>query len=200
MPVHVPQGSTVVITCTTANSSFSPFWTVDLANDSSTQLQFSSKSDELNAHGVYELPQMEIPEINQVTLRLLINNTADNNQTMIYCDRGGDSIQTILYVFSKQINFIKFWLIRIMMSSPEVARPCEVYNFSVTATYVGATYTGDGCSVPSPVLSRMLPSLPNITRLESSVTFSLVNVLGDIVLSVLFEVSILIASNLKSVI
>ena len=97
MPVHVPQDSTVVITCTTANSSFSPFWTVDLANDSSTQLQFSSKSDELNAHGVYELPQMEIPETNLITLRLLINNTAVNNQTVIHCDRGSDSIQTTLY-------------------------------------------------------------------------------------------------------
>ena len=45
------------------------------------------------------------------------------------------------------------------------ASPCEVYNFSVTATPgpVGAKYRGDGCSVPSPVLSRMLPSLPDIS-------------------------------------
>ena len=56
---------------------------------------------------------------------------------------------------------------------PEDAPPCEVYNFSVTATYVGATYTGDGCSVPSPVLSRMLPSLPNIDGVESSLKYSL---------------------------
>ena len=52
--------------------------------------------------------------------------------------------------------------------APDSAPPCEVYNFSVTATPVGATYTGDGCSVPSPVLSRMLPSLPNISSLKSS--------------------------------
>ena len=45
---------------------------------------------------------------------------------------------------------------------PDVAPPCEVYNFSVTATYVGATYTGVSCHVPSPVLSRMLPFLPGI--------------------------------------
>ena len=32
-------------------------------------------------------------------------------------------------------------------TAPEGAPPCEVYNFSVTATYVGATYTGAGCSV-----------------------------------------------------
>ena len=53
------------------------------------------------------------------------------------------------------------------------ASPCEVYNFSVTATYPGATYTGTGCSVPSPVFTTMLPSLPDITRLESSVKYSL---------------------------
>ena len=45
-----------------------------------------------------------------------------------------------------------------IFNAPDCAPPCEVYNFSVTATYVGATYTGAGCSVPSPVLSRMLPS------------------------------------------
>ena len=60
-----------------------------------------------------------------------------------------------------------------VFTAPEGAPPCEVYNFSVTATYVGATYTGAGCSVPSPVLSRMLPSLPDISRLESSVEYSL---------------------------
>ena len=59
-----------------------------------------------------------------------------------------------------------------VFTAPEGAPPCEVYNFSVTATYVGATYTGAGCSVPSPVLSRMLPSLPGINRLEFSVEYS----------------------------
>ena len=61
-----------------------------------------------------------------------------------------------------------------MFKAPRDAPPCEVYNFSVTATYVGATYTGDGCSVPSPVLSTMLPSLPDKSMLESSVDYSLV--------------------------
>ena len=57
--------------------------------------------------------------------------------------------------------------------APDNASPCEVYNFSVTATPVGATYTGDGCSVPSAVLSRMLPSLPDTASLKSSLNFSL---------------------------
>ena len=62
-----------------------------------------------------------------------------------------------------------------VFTAPDDAPPCEVYNFSVTATPVsiGATYTGDGCSVPSPVLSRMLPSLPDINVLESSLNYSL---------------------------
>jgi hypothetical protein len=58
-------------------------------------------------------------------------------------------------------------------TAPEGAPPCEVYKFSVTATYVGATYTGAGCSVPSPVFSTMLPSLPNISQLVSSLHYSL---------------------------
>ena len=60
-------------------------------------------------------------------------------------------------------------------TAPEGAPPCEIYNFSVTATYIGATNTayGAGCSVSSPVLSTMLPSLPNISQLESSIRYSL---------------------------
>ena len=75
-------------------------------------------------------------------------------------------------------------------TAPKGAPPCEVYNFSVTATYVGATYTGAGCSVPSPVLSRMLPSLPNISGLESSLNFSLTRQSdGRVTLRVYFLVS-----------
>ena len=74
-------------------------------------------------------------------------------------------------------------------TAPEDAPPCEVYNFSVTATYVGATYTGAGCSVPSPVISTMLPSLPDIRRLNSSLNHSLDKVSGDVTLSVYFEVN-----------
>ena len=74
--------------------------------------------------------------------------------------------------------------------APEDAPPCEVYNFSVTATYVGATYTGAGCSVPSPVLSTMLPSLPDIDSMQSSVMYSLEKQSsGRITLIVSFKVS-----------
>ena len=72
---------------------------------------------------------------------------------------------------------------------PEGAPPCEVYNFSITATYIGATYTGVGCSDASPVLSRMLPSLPNISRLESSLEYALEKQSTSFVVMVSFEVS-----------
>ena len=76
-----------------------------------------------------------------------------------------------------------------IFTAPEGAPPCEVYNFSVTATYIGATYTGAGCSDASPVLSRMLPSLPNISRLESSLDYVLEKRSTSFIVKVSFEVS-----------
>ena len=75
----------------------------------------------------------------------------------------GSSIQEIM-LFNESTYYF---------TAPEGAPACQVYNFSVTAAYVGATYTGTGCSVPSPVLSTILPSLPNISQLESSLNFVL---------------------------
>ena len=75
-----------------------------------------------------------------------------------------------------------------ILTAPEGA-PCEVYNFSVTATYIGATYTGDECIVPSPVLNTTLPSLPDISRLNNSIKFSLVKLSGELTLNISFEVS-----------
>ena len=64
---------------------------------------------------------------------------------------------------------------------PADAPPCEVYNFSVTATpnTDGTTYTGDSCSAHYPVYSMMLPSLPNITILELSLNYTLESSLED---------------------
>ena len=74
-------------------------------------------------------------------------------------------------------------------TAPEGAPPCEVYNFSVTATYVGATYTGAGCSVPSHVLSKMLPSLPII----GPPAYTLLKHSAGINLNSSFEVYVLIS-------
>ena len=71
-------------------------------------------------------------------------------------------------------------------TAPEGAPPCEVYNFSVTITYVGATYTGAGCSVP--VLSTTLPSLPDVKNLSNSISYHLVKLSQGLTLSVYFEV------------
>ena len=72
-------------------------------------------------------------------------------------------------------------------TAAEGAPPCEVYNFSVTTTYVGATYTGAGCSVPSPAISRMLPSLPDI----GPPVFTLEKKSTGITLNTSFEVYVL---------
>ena len=75
-----------------------------------------------------------------------------------------------------------------IFTAPEGAPACEVYNFSVTAFYIGAIYTGAGCSVPSPTLSQMLPSLPNISRLESSLDYVLEKQSTSFAVEVSFEV------------
>ena len=80
-----------------------------------------------------------------------------------------------------------------VFTAPEGAPPCEVYNISVLATYqdiAGNTYTGEGCSVGTPVVQRMLPSLPDIRNLESSLYLVLQkNVTGQVTLKVSFSVS-----------
>ena len=91
------------------------------------------------------------------------------------------STNTQNQVFKSQASHYVF-------SALEDSPPCEVYNFSVTATYVGATYTGAGCSVPSSVLSRMLPSLPDISRLHSVQNVSVEKQLGEVIMSVYFQV------------
>ena len=99
----------------------------------------------------------------------------------------------ILSVTSPSIREQRFLLYEpyYLFNAPEGAPPCEVYNFSVTATYdsVGTTYTGAGCSLPSQVLSTMLPSLPDMDLLASSVDYSLKMQSGKkVTLSVSYQV------------
>lgn len=80
-----------------------------------------------------------------------------------------------------------------VFSSPDGTPPCEIYNISVLATYheiAGVTYTGPGCSVSTRVLQRMLPSLPDISKLESSLTYTLKkDSSGNVTLRLFFSVS-----------
>ena len=236
----MPLASTVLLNCTLPSSS-DPLWSADLSSDSTpVRFQFKTHSGKLNTYGLYELPNVTNHETGMTTLRLVINNTAINNQTLIDCaGRFGESFLTTLFVFgmlcmyyyccilstnhiiintepnehlillvkgekvnsinltwSQKLasvplvdNVMQMFLLNISHGSssqtisvnvshyyftaPEDAPPCEVYNFSVTATYVGATYTGAGCSVPSQVLSTMLPSLPNINKIQPSLMYSL---------------------------
>ena len=53
--------------------------------------------------------------------------------------------------------------------------PCALYNFTATAIYGGtrANYNGAGCSVHGTVVNIMLPSLPDISKMESSLDYVL---------------------------
>lgn len=95
--LFVPQDATVQINCT-ASDHDSSVWAIDLANDSiPVQYQFeeAAQMEILNAYGVYELSTVGTPE----TLRLLINDTAINNQTKIICGRVYPDL--ILFVYRK---------------------------------------------------------------------------------------------------
>ena len=74
---------------------------------------------------------------------------------------------------------------------PEGSPPCDVYNFTVAATYVGALYTGAGCSEPSAVISITHPFLPDIEQLESSLENTLILSRNDdhLILRISFNVS-----------
>ena len=98
----VTQGSTVRINCT-ANYSDNLFWTIDLGNDSTTvQYQFNPGYVVLNAHGLYELSRIETTDT--ITLRLLVNDTALNNQTNVLCYRSMQALTTTLFVYSRLIE------------------------------------------------------------------------------------------------
>ena len=98
---------------------------------------------------------------------------------------------TVINSANQQLEFI-LQKTHHIFTAPRGAPPCDVYNFSVTATYVGATYTGTGCysSESSPVFSTMLPSLPNISQLESSLEYELKKETTELVLRISYEVCI----------
>ena len=66
--IFAPRESTVEINCTAGERSYSPFWLIDLANNVKTfPLQFINQEEQLNAHSVYQLPQIETPECHQLS-------------------------------------------------------------------------------------------------------------------------------------
>ena len=92
----MPRNASVYIDCT-LESQTKPFWLVDLAADGlSVDRQFNVPATEkvLNDYGVYQI------EVAPPTLRLLINDTNINNQTVIKCFDGQSALrQTSLYLY-----------------------------------------------------------------------------------------------------
>ncbi len=62
---------------------------------------------------------------------------------------------------------------------------CDVYTFQITAL------NDAGASDPSEIITRSLPSLPDISQVEDSLQHSLVNTEDGITLNVTFDVSIM---------
>ena len=90
------------------------------------------------------------------------------------------SVSQVIYLNESYYHF----------TAPEDPPLCQLYNFSVTTTYIGATYTGAGCSVPSPVISTMLPSLTDVDQVQSSLSYLLTKQPnGSLALQILLTVS-----------
>ena len=101
--VMVPvNSSSVILYCEdNSNSMHSALWSIDLASDGlSTQQEFSTRRELLNQHGVYELPRIESAGM-PPTLRLLINDTASNNGTVIDCMGDDVAVRTTVFVHGK---------------------------------------------------------------------------------------------------
>ena len=87
----------------------SPNWSIDLASQpGEVQFQFTGRrGEDLNSHGLFEIV---IPEMTTVR-KLLINNTAINNQTVIYCDRyeaNGAPSKTTLFVLGTLYKSLQY--------------------------------------------------------------------------------------------
>ena len=80
------------------------FWAINLGNDESviqyrTEIEGDRKT--LAEYGVFELPRTETAG-EPPTLRLLINDTARNNQTKVLC---GHKQSTTLLLFGKSLEY-----------------------------------------------------------------------------------------------
>jgi hypothetical protein len=137
------------------------------------------------------LPNIQVSNLADplpLTLKVLYVDVSSVNLTWDLSVFGAAQIFLLTISYGSSSDTMPLSEFHYHFTAPKGAPPCEVYNFSVTATYVGATYTGAGCSVPSIANMIMLPSLPNIGRLESSLMYCLVKC-KNFTLNVSFEVS-----------
>ena len=70
----------------------------------------------------------------------------------------------------------------------EDSTSCDVYSFQVTATNSAGTGT------PSQIITRSLPSLPDISPVQDSLQHSLVRTASGVTLSITFNVRTLLTS------
>jgi hypothetical protein len=124
--LFVPRDSTVEMHRTAGERSYSPYWLIDLANDTkSFPLQFNQEK-QLNSHNVYQLHRWETPGM-PPTLRLLMNDTVRNNGTKIQCDRSETSESTTtLYVIGMAYNNII--ILFIILSSIILTSPIKIVD------------------------------------------------------------------------
>ena len=121
-----------------------------------------------------------LPTLVEYMQAAMIHQTFNLTISSSFCDSWCKSVQ-----LSKP--YLEF-------TAPDGAPICEFYNFSVTATYVGAIYTGDGCSVPSSI-HKMLPSLPDIKPLQSSLKYTLMLQDRVVTLKVFFKVISIVSAH-----
>lgn len=111
--VHMPYNANVYINCTLERQS-TPFWEISLA-DFTLDLRFSDEANQrqtLKDRGVYNLPL--IPGMPPI-LRLLVNKTEVNNNTVIKCsDFSNDDRQTTLYLYGTYYNYCKIQCVLIL--------------------------------------------------------------------------------------
>ena len=96
--VYVPHNASVYINCTTDSNN--PFWSINPAEDElDTPLQFATRGEDLNNEGLYDIKVSggTVPP----TLRLLINDTEVNNQTVIECVGRTVTNRTVIFLYGK---------------------------------------------------------------------------------------------------
>ena len=100
------------------------------------------------------------------------------NYTLIVQNTNESSRQT----FSLNESFYVF-------TSKEDNFSCAVFNFSLLTSFTSSIHSGN-CISESNAVQTILPSLPDITLLESSINVTLARGEGSFILSVSFLVSI----------
>ena len=102
-PLLVPRDSTIEMSCTSLDQTSPPIWSIDIASHGIVfPYQFGTPAADAVLHnsGLFKIVEPGTPTAE----RLLINNTAVNNQTMISCNRHqGQPAITTLFVYSRSL-------------------------------------------------------------------------------------------------